>query len=153
MTYSPNLPISSGWKSTVQNAFQVLRRIKFLVEDDFTWTNFTPTLDFGTMAATGITIDMKTMRVANTLFFRGQISATLAAVFGSQVLISLPSNGVVTSGFFLGGSIPVLNAGVWEAGQWVLGSDSNKLRIRRGNVANYTAGLFSCILNGFIEVT
>lgn len=154
MTFSPNLPISSGWKSTLQNAFQILRRVKFLIDSDFTWTNFDPQLNFGTMTATAVQVyDMRGMRVGNTFFFYGTVGATLAAVFATDVKMTIPYtiSSRATSVIF-GGSIPVMNAGAWESGWWYGLPNSNELNIRRFPVANYTAGAFMSCISGSIEV-
>jgi len=154
MTYSPNLPINSSWKSTVQNAFQLLRRVKFMVEPDFEWETFNPQLNFGTMAATAVNIyDMRGLRVGNTFFFQGSIGATLAAVFTTDVQMTIPYN-IYTSATSViqGGCIPVMNAGAWDSGWWYASPNTNILNIRRAPVAAYTAGAFMACLSGTIEV-
>lgn len=154
MTYSPNLPINSGWKSTIQNAFQILRRIKFVVEDDFKWRDFDPQLNFGTMTATAVRVySMRGLRIGNLFHFEGTIAATLAAVFTTDVKMTIPY--AIYAGptsLITAGSVPVMNAGAWESGWWFGLPNTNELNIRRFPVANYTAGAFMSCVNGTIEV-
>lgn len=154
MTYSPNLPINSGWKSTVQNAFQVLRRIKFMVEHDFEWTDFDPKLNFGTMTATAVQVyDMRGRRVGNTFEFYGTVGATLAAVFATDVTVTIPYTiASRPTSIIFGESIPVMNAGAWESGWWYGLPNTNLVNIRRFPVAAYTAGAFMTCLSGTVEV-
>lgn len=151
MTYSPNLPINSGWKSTIQNAFQVLRRIKFIVEDDFTFTDFDPQTDFSGMTVTNYLVNRaRGIKIGSIFYFSINISATVAAPLASIIRVTLPYTAFSSGDQF--GASQNLNAGTSEVGFYIIANGLNGLSFARPGYANFGAGATQVAANGFIEV-
>lgn len=156
--YSPILNIASGWRTTVGNAFQTLRRVSFVIEDTFSFGDFDPQINWKGMAATAVVVRRaRYLRIFNFLLFSLDISATLAAPFATEVQVTLPDSkttyGTQNNNEAQGGAYNGSNAGVGETNPWNSNSGWSYLSLQRVNGAAYTAGAFRAILNGFLEVT
>lgn len=157
MTYSPNLPIGSGWKSTLQIAFQTLRRIKFIIESDFQWKDFDPNLNFYGMTVTNLLVPRcRYLLLGNIIYFSIDIRCTLGGAAANIITVSLPEN-IITpptnySSATQGGGAFYTNAGVEETGFWLSRANRNTIDFQRAGYANFGAGAFIGIANGFIEI-
>lgn len=149
MTYSPNLKLLTDWQSTVNVAFQQLRRILFVVEDDFKFRQWNPAISFGGMVASNFVLNYcRYCLINNTMFFSVNFQATLAAPFANQITLTLPESLVYLGATQAGGAL-IVNAGVAETGTWQLGQ---RLGFFRTGSANYTAGNFQAVANGVINL-
>ncbi len=156
MTYFEriNLPISSGWKSTLANAFQVLRRIAFVVPETFSFGDFDPQIDFRGMANAGlITNRARYLKIYKLLFFSLDFEATLGAPLTNYVTITLPE-GLTAYGedSFHNGSVQINNAVTGEADFWNCEGGTNLVNIFRTGAVNYTAVATRWHVSGFLEV-
>lgn len=157
MSFTLNLKVLKDWRSSLSVAFQILRRIQFIVEDTFSWGDFDPQIDWGGMAATGIEVGRcRYLKIWNFLWFSIDIRASLAAPFTTQVGITLPGTSTGGGDYspkrVQGGAMIVYNAGVESIGSHDITDDTNVTYIKRPALAAYTAGLFIVIGTGFIEV-
>jgi len=154
MSYSPNLPIGSAWKSTLTLAFQTLRRIKFIIESDFVFSDFNPQTNFNGMTVTNYDAARCRIFVLNKVAFVSiNIVATLAAPFASSIVVSLPENIVSSLGVSQRGATQIANAGVDEVGNWTISAESNQITFSRNPVGtNFSAGQANIRVNTFFEI-
>lgn len=156
MTYSPNLPIGTGWKSTLQVAFQTLRRVKFIIENDFRFVEFDPNPSFGGMTVTNYSAPKCRILILNKIAFVSiNISATLAAPFTNIVTVTLPDNIITSISASQKGATQIANAGAEEVGIWQSLSGTNTIGFLRtvgGVGTNYSAGVWNIRLNTFLEI-
>jgi hypothetical protein len=151
MTYSPNLPISSGWKSTLANAFQTLRRVKFIVEETFSFGDFNPQTNYNGMAATGLNeYRARYLKIGKFFLFSYDSLATVAAPFTNNVTITIPYT--VKGDRQQGGGAVVSNGGAGESGFFTAVADTNTVIFHRVNDGNWGAGFLEIVCNGFIEI-
>jgi hypothetical protein len=135
-------------------AFQTLRRVKFIVEPDFTWRDFNPNTNFGGMAVTGYeAVEARYMILGKLLFFSVDLRATLAAPFTNYVKFTIPEGKTAKGPKGQGAGAVVWNAGSLTPGHWGAGSNGSTIDFAiTPGYANYGAGLWIGIANGFIEI-
>lgn len=152
MTFSPNLKVLSDWRSSLTVAFSTLRRIAFIVLDDFSFGDFNPNTNFSTMTATAYVCNRaRYVKIGKFMFFSIDIQATLAAVFTSAVRITLPYTVAGESTSFQGVAGFGQNGGTGEACVAQVAGGASDMFIYRYNNANYTAGAWRARINGFME--
>ena len=153
--FSPKLNILSTWNSTIGQAFQLFRRVLFVVEDTFSWGTWTPTLT----GNNGMTVSAVHVRVARYLkigkmfWFRLDLEFTPVAPLSTAISVSIPvttlPDGTGTGQFFglylLHGGAGVATFGNAQEGQ-------NYISFYRPNIVNYAAGVARAISSGFLEV-
>lgn len=152
--YSPNFSLSGSWQKTFSSMYQVLRRVRFVVENTFSFGDFDPQLDFGVMTAASVVVNRaRYIKILNMLWWSLDCSATLSGSFTLRVYVTIPGTGESL------GQINtqvvhalVRNGGTYEAGHCHLVSGENRMSIFRGALGNYSAGAWSCTANGFFEV-
>jgi len=149
----PNLPVGSGWKSTLTLAFQTLRRIKFVVENTFSFGDFDPQVSWNGMAVSAINIrKARYLKIYKLLFFWVDIQGTVAAPLAAAVIITLPATAAGLSGDYQSGGASGQDNGGAVGQVWQVQATTNLLYIYRYNFVNYTAGVFRGIANGFLEI-
>lgn len=153
MTISPNLKIGRDWRSTLNLAFSVLRRIVFLTPDDFSFGDFDPQTNFNGMAGTVYTVNKaRYLKIFKMLWFSIDISATLAAVFTTNITVTMPATANGGTGGYQGFVGVGENAGVGELSAAQIQNGTNLLNIYRQAFGAYTAGTWHSRINGFMEV-
>ena len=155
--FSPNLKILADWRETFTSAFQELRRFPFATQNTFAWSNFNPQTNWRGMTTTLITISRtRYMLVNKILYFSLDISATLAAPLTNSVLITLPESllapGQAITPNAQAGATALLDGGILYTGKWILYDGLNVIALQSATGANFAAGSFRCVTNGFIEV-
>ncbi len=158
MSYSPNLPITSGWKSTLALAFQLLRRIKFIIEEDWSFGSFDPQIDYNGMTTTNNrTVHCRYLKIGKMLFLSLNIQCTLAAPLASSIFMTLPSGCVAanyddsTNGY-QGGPVYLAVNGIAEVGYFFILQNTSLITFKRPTAAAYLAGTFQVRENFFIEI-
>lgn len=154
MSFSPNLKVLTDWRSSLNVAFSVLRRIKFIIEDNFSFGDFNPQLNYGGMTVTSPLIyRARYLKIFKIMWFSIDVTATLAAPFTFQIVATLPATTAGDSSSYQGFCGVGQNTG---AGEIILSQTlgtTNSLFIYRGNATpNFTAGVWRARINGFIEV-
>jgi hypothetical protein len=158
VSYSPNLPISSGWKSTLSNAFQTLRRVKFIIESDFTWRDFDPQFSANGMTVTNyVVLRSRYFKIQNLMWISVNLTATLAAPLNPYIQIVIPGvasalNNSTSTTPTQGGSCCLQNAGLEYVGRWRLQALTSILGVTLAPVANFTAGNTEILINAVLEV-
>jgi len=154
--YSPNLPISSSWKSTLSNAFQLLRRVKFLVEDTFDWGSFNPQVNYTGMTTSNVIVyRARYLKIWKFFWFSIDAAATLAAPLSPYIVIKIPYTiplSSFTSDSIQGDACMVMDNSIFEPGLWYGLSKSNEITFIRSGVVNWSAGNNRIITNAFLEV-
>lgn len=154
MSYSPNLPVSSGWKSTIENAFQVLRRIKFIIEGDFSFGDFDPQTNYQGMTTSGYQVyRARYLKIGDMFWFSYNSLASVAAPLTSTITITIPFTAKTRVGDRQqGGAGFTSSAGAAECAFWNILSGTNTVRFHRYAGNNWAAGFVELAVNGFIEV-
>lgn len=159
MTNLPSLVIGSGWRETLNNAFATLRRINFLIYENFIFKTFDPKLDFQGMTATNYLVRRaRFLKIYKFLWLSVDVSVTLAAPFDVQMFLTIPPACIIAGNNTTdtiprqGSSLIMQNAGVLEAGYWLGLALSNQISIQRNAGGNYTAGGARFVFNGFLEI-
>lgn len=154
-----NLPVGSGWKSTLTLAFAKLNKISFIVEDTFSFGDFDPSTNFNSMVVTNYALRRaRYLKIYKFLFFSVDIAATLATPFANSVAFTIPGTAAGASPSLLGSSDTqgaacfADNAGTGEAALWQIVAGTSSVRVFRSGIAAYTAGSFRVKINGFVEV-
>lgn len=151
----PNLKVLSDWRSSLNVAFSTLRRIPFLTEPVFQMGDFNPQTNFNGMTVTNYRVyRARYLKIYKFLWFSFEITATLAAPFAANVMITIPGTGYDPEQTFAGqsGGAQIRNAGAYETGTWLLVGRTNVLQLNRPGWANFTAGASVFRANGFVEV-
>jgi len=153
MSFSPNFKVLTDWRSSLNVAFSVLRRIKFIIEGDFSFGDFDPQSNFNGMTVTNYLVNRaRYLRIGNLFIFSLDIRATLAAPFAVRVDYTIPVTAAGTSSSVQGGGAWGYNAGVIESGAvWGINGASNAIYSLRPALAAYTAGSYIFVANGLIE--
>lgn len=151
-----NFTLDAAWRATLNKVFQQLRRVKFVVENSFSFGDFDPEINWNGMAATAVDVRRaRYLKIFKMFWFSVDIRATLAAPFAAGVFITLPSviisNANEKSGV-QGGGAYMFNAGTAEVGTWSGNAGTNILNAYRPGTAVHTAGAFIFIANGFLEI-
>jgi hypothetical protein len=153
MSFSPNLKVLTDWRSSLTVSFSLLRRIKFIIEGDFSFGDFDPQSNFNGMTVTNYLVNRaRYLRIGNLFIFSLDIRATLAAPFAQAVNYTIPATATGTSASVQGGGIYGYNAGVADNGAWGITGATNIIYSLRPSLAAYTAGSYIFIANGVIEV-
>ena len=153
--FSPNFSVDANWKSTISKAFQQLRRVKFVVENTFSFGDFDPQTNFSGMTVTNYRVyRARYLKIFGMLWFSFEITATLAAPLAANVYIIIPGTGPDPDATSAGqsGGAQIRNAGVYETGTWLLVGNTNQLQMNRPAWAAFTAGAAVFRANGFVEV-
>jgi len=154
VTYSPNLPIGSGWKSTLQAAFQTLRRVKFIIEENFSFGDFDPQVNWNGMTVSAVNIrKARYLKLFKLFFVSVDIQATLAAPLTLNVTITIPETIYGTSTEYQSGAGSGNSGGPAVTLVWQAQGTTDKILIYRYDFANYGAGVFRGVFNGFLEIT
>lgn len=149
----PNLPIGSAWKSTLNLAFQTLRRIKFVVAETFSFGDFDPQINWNGMAVSAVNIRRaKYLKIYKLLFFSVDFTGVVAAPLNNSVIVTLPATVAGNSGDAQSAGCSGNDAGAAVALVWQASALTTNLYVYRYNFVNYTAGVFRGIFNGFVEV-
>jgi hypothetical protein len=151
--FSPKLSILSTWNSTVSQAFQMFRRVKFVVEDTFSWGDWLPAVSGQSgMVVNNITIfNARYLKLFNFLWVTFDIQFVTAAPFSTSVLLSLPATAAAPqkSAQF---AATVVSGGGTDAGLAILDREANQIALFRPAAAAYAAATYRITCNGFFEV-
>jgi len=160
--YTPNLIIAKSWQQTLKSAFTQLRKWKFLVEDSFSFGDFTP---HPITAATPLNFYFSSMTVTNYVLYRARylkifglllfsvdFSATLAAPLGNTIKIVLPATLAGASNYAQCGFANINNTTATEPGTWAGAGGNSTIDVYKIAVANYSAAATNIRVNGFVEV-
>lgn len=154
--FSPNLKILNDWRSSLTTAFSQLRRVPFVVEDTFQFTNFDPS-PTTTMNTSNLSITTAVGLKLNKLFFFSvEFTMTLAAPLSDTINFIIPYTAAIAPGSTIGrtqvGGCETSTAGVPnQVGLWHIDQNSNKIITVRYAGA-YGAGTGTVRVNGFVEV-
>jgi hypothetical protein len=144
----------SSWQSTFKVFFQQLNKIRFVVEDTFSFGDFDPQIDYDGMTTSAITIyRTRYLKIYKLLWVSIHIDVTLAAPFSSVIRVRIPATATTVGGTLSrqGYIFRLQNAGVVEAGALSLNAGADLLQFFR-LTGNYTAGAANIRFNGFFEV-
>lgn len=157
--FSPNFTLDEAWRTTLNKVFQQLRRIRFVVEDTFSFGTFDPTVDFQGMTISNYIVQRaRFLRIWKFLWLSVDVTVTLASPFTVQMFVILPpgctvaGDGTDSTDSRQGGSLVMQNNSTLEAGYWLALPLSNRISIQRNAGGNYSAGNARFAFNTFIEV-
>lgn len=143
----------SSWQSTLKVFFQQLNKIKFVIEDTFSFGDFDPQVDWGGMTTTLVTMRRaRYLKIWKLLWVSIHVDGTVAAPLTNVIKIAVPATGAGDTSSVQGYIWRLANAGTVEAASLSFNAGSNLLQLFRLSGANYTAGTVSIRFNGFFEV-
>lgn len=153
MSFSPNFSIVEGWNDTLTVAFQQLRRIKFIVEKDFSFGDYDCAPNFGAMTTSNYQMyRSRYLKINKFMWISIDFKVTLAAPFINVIILKLPYN---VKGDDLSsqqtGACYVQNAGSGAVGFCFVNPNSDLTVARNGGVG-FTAGDARVTINAFFEV-
>lgn len=151
--FSPNVSLLSSWRQSITVLLQTLRRVKFVVENTFSFGDFDPQPNWFGMAATNVLIyRARYLRIYKFLWISVDISATLAAPFTNGIGITIPWTlaGDIASNQAFGARVS--NNSVNDSGVVIGNGTFSAVLFIRPVAANFTAGVTRITANGFFEV-
>jgi hypothetical protein len=154
--FTPNYTLDSSWKATLNKVFQQMRRVKFVVEDTFSFGDFDPQTNWNGMTVTGYQVyRARYLKIYKLLWLSIDIRATLAAPFAGSVDVTIPY--VIKGSDEVSGAqqslfVRISNASTNEPGMCVAVANTNILTFFRIPIAAFTAGSAILTYNGFLEV-
>jgi len=157
--YSPTLNILSTWKTTIQQAWQSLRKIRFVIEDTFSFGNFDPKIQWGGMTVTNAYVyRARYLKIFNMMWVSLYASATVAAPLSNGVSFTIPATAsgnddpaLATSIILQGGGCVLRDILSYQIGFWRTAGGSDLMYLDR-TAGTFAAGLVEIFVNAFIEV-
>lgn len=148
-----SLPINKNIAGTLRAWRSEFVGGRLISLNDLAFNDFDPATNFGTMAATDYTVNQaRYLTVGTLMFFTFDIQATLAATFGTQIIVSLPNAARGDVGRYQAAAGIGQNGGAGEGCIAQINGGSTGLGIYRPAVAAYSAGAWRARINGFIEI-
>lgn len=149
MSFSPNLKVLKDWRGSLNVAFSILRRVRFIVEETFSFGDFDPQINWNGMTITSpLVTRARYLKIFKMFWFSLDIGGTLAAPFTNIVTVTMPFATAENQG----GTGFGQNAATAEGSFWEVLAASNSLVVYRAAFGNYTAGAFRTRINGFLEI-
>ncbi len=152
--YSPNFAIGSGWRSSMQLVVSQLRKIKFVVEETFSWGDFEPQATFSGMTVAGYAVKRaRYLKLWGFLFFRVDLIATLSGAMSNAIYITVPGTAFGDTGELQSAGCRIDNVTLAQSGTWNASGQQDVVGFYLPNLANYVAGDVRISAVGLIEVS
>lgn len=149
--YSPKLIIANGWQTTLHAAFQTLRRIKFVVDNTFSFGDFDPQFNFNGMGTAALIVyRARFLKILNLLWVSIDFTVTLSAPLAANIGIIIPATAAGSS--VVGASQAFYSYIGGVPGNSVIAGGTNILNIQNSGLGNFAATATRILANGFIEV-
>lgn len=155
MTTTVNLTVGKDWRSTLNAAFSILRRILFLTPKDFEFGNFDPQINWRGMTATGVFVRRaRYLKIGKLLFVSFWIQATLGGALTTSIYVIPPGTGPTNpdTNATQGGLTYIFDNALNATGKWFFYTNFNIIEISRLDSASFTAGTTIFTLNTFLEI-
>lgn len=148
-----NLAVQSGWRSSVQIICQVLSKIAFVVEDTFSFGDYTPEFNYFGMTTSAFTLfRARYLKIWKMLWVSIDFQTTLAAPLANFITITLPPGCTTAGASNVVQSFYAFQANASEAlNAYSVGTQGYIAFTRPGGI-NYAAAATRIVTNGFLEV-
>ena len=156
--YQPNLTLGNAWRNTIQALFVQLRRIKFAVEETFSFGDFDPQVNWQAMTVTGPVVNRaRYFKIFNLAFISLNISSTITvagAVNFIQITVPFtfkttnPDDPTNSLQIGYGAILNTAGSAVYSPAR----SGRNVITFYKMDQTAFAAATFNLIFGGFFEV-